>query len=181
MQGGIDAVEGCILYRNMSNVIKKVMKMKINWIIENKLAHSLYPYKRDQLEDLYDKKRIRAIVSLVNRSDEDKDFIKEKGFEYLEVGVKDQTAPTIDQLIRINKFINSMININKPVLVHCVAAGRSGTVLVSYQIYHGKTFDDSLSEVRDKIKGAFAVNCLPQKEMLKKFEMHIRKNNDYRG
>ncbi len=67
-----------------------------------------------------------------------------------------------------------MININKPVLVHCVAGGRSGTVLVSYQIYNGMTFDDSLSEVRNKIKGANAVNCLPQEEILKKFEIHIK-------
>ncbi|MCK4731327.1 MAG: dual specificity protein phosphatase family protein [Methanophagales archaeon] len=147
--------------------------MKINWIIENMLAHSRYPYARDQLDDLY-KKGIRAIVSLVNRRDEDKYFIKEKGFEYLEESVKDCTAPTIDQLIRINKFIDSMINIKKPVLVHCIAGGRSGTVLVSYQIHHGKTFDDSLSEVRDKIKGAVAVNCPPQEEILKKFEMYVR-------
>ena len=148
--------------------------MKINWIIENMLAHSLYPYKRDQLEDLYDKKRIRAIVSLVKRRDEDRDFIQEKGFEYLEMGVKDCTAPTIDQLIRINKFIDSMINKKKPVLVHCIAGGRSGTVLVSHLIYHGKSFNDSLSEVRNKIKGANAVNCLPQEEILKKFEIHIK-------
>ena len=146
--------------------------MKIYWIIENKLAHSLYPYKRDQLEDLYDKKGIRAIVSLINRSDKDRDFIKEKGFEYLEVVVKDQTAPTIDQLILINKFIDSMIDKKKPVLVHCVAAGRSGTVLVSHLIYHGKSFTDSLSEVRNIIKNANAVECSSQKEILKDFEKY---------
>ena len=150
--------------------------MKINWIIENILAHSRYPYARDQLDDLYNQ-GIRAIVSLVNRRDED--IIKEKGFEYLEMGVKDCTAPTIDQLIRINKFIDSMINKKKPVLVHCIAGGRSGTVLVSHLIYHGKSFNDSLSEVRDKIKNADTVNCPPQEEILKKFEMYIMKNNDY--
>lgn len=150
--------------------------MKINWIIENVLAHSRYPYARDQLDDVYNK-GIRAIVSLVNRRDEDKYFIKEKDFEYLEVGVKDCTAPTIDQLIKINKFIDSMIDKKRPVLVHCIAGGRSGTVLVSHLIYHGKSFNDSLSEVRGKIKNAVAVNCPPQEEILKKFEMYVRGNN----
>lgn len=157
--------------------------MEITWIIGNMLAQSRRPYARDQINDLYNK-GIRAIVSLVKSDRNIINFIKEeKGMEYLEEYVKDLDAPTIDQLIRINKFINSMINKKKPVLVHCFAAGRSGTVLVSYLIYHGKSFNDSLSEVRDKIslsaiskkRYGFAVNSRPQEERLKEFEMYVRK------
>ena len=147
------------------------MVIKINWIIKNKLAHSGLPHPTD-LDYLY-RRGIKAIVSLVHLPNVYNPFIKKK-FEYLEVGVTDWTAPTIDQLIRIGKFIDSMINKNKPVLVHCIAGGRSGTVLVSYLIYHGKSFDDSLSEVRGKIKDVRAVECPSQEEILKKFEMYVR-------
>jgi protein-tyrosine phosphatase len=147
------------------------MTIKITWIIKNELAHSRLPYA-SELDFLY-RRGIKAIVSLVHSPDLYKLHIKEK-FEYLEVDVKDFAAPTIDQLIRINKFIDSMINKKKPVLVHCIAGGRSGTVLVSYLIYHGKSFSDSLSEVRGKIKDVRAVESHPQEEILKKFEMYVR-------
>lgn len=153
--------------------------MKINWIIENMLAHSIYPYSKEQFNELY-KRGIRAIVSLVNRSDNEKILINEMGFEYFEVGVKDYTAPTIEQLEKINFFIDSMISINKPVLVHCIAGGRSGTVLVSYLIKHGGTFNDSISKVRGLIRDIVIVECQEQEEILKKFELYMRKNNNKR-
>jgi len=138
------------------------------WIIEDVLAYSEYPYT-EELDDLY-KKGIRVILSLVKR--DDKVIIEKKGFEYLEVYVRDFTAPTIDQLTKINGFVDSMIEKRKPVLVHCIAGGRSGTVLVSYLISRGKSFNNALLEVRTKIP--YAVDVFSQEEMLQLFEMKVR-------
>ena len=138
------------------------------WIIEDVLAYSEYPDTED-LDDLH-KKGIRAIISLEKR--DDKAIIKEKGFRYLEVYVRDFTAPTIDQLTRITRFINSMVDKKKPVLVHCIAGGRSGTVLVGYLISQGKSFYNALLEVRTKVPSA--VDVFSQEEMLQLFEMKVR-------
>lgn len=140
----------------------------ITWIARNALAHSKYPRRRN-LSGLY-KKGIRAIVSLERRPDSQ--IIKEKGFEYLEVYVRDFTAPTIDQLMRIIEFIDLMITKKKPVLVHCLVGGRSGTVIAGYLIYHGKSSHDAISEVRSKIP--YAVDVPSQGEILKEFEMIVR-------
>ncbi len=147
--------------------------MKVNWVIENMLAHSMYPSK-EQFNDFY-KIGIRAIVSLVKRSDNEKILMNKLGIKYFEVGVKDFTAPTIEQLEKINTFIDSMINKKKPVLVHCIAGGRSGTVLISYLIKHGGSFNDSILKVRELIKDIDVVECQAQEEILKKFELHVRK------
>lgn len=142
--------------------------MEIKWFIENALAQSKYPRRRN-LNDLY-KKGIRAIVSLEIQPD--REIIKEKGFEHLEVYVRDFTAPTINQLTKIIEFIDLMISKEKPVLIHCLVGGRSGTVIVGYLIYHGKSFDDALSEVRSKIPSAVQVPS--QIEVLKEFETIVR-------
>jgi tetratricopeptide (TPR) repeat protein len=140
----------------------------VTWIIEDALAYSEYPYT-EELDILYEE-GVRAIVSLERRYD--KAIIKEKGFEYLEVYVKDYTAPTIDQLTRINRFVDSMIDKKKPVLVHCIAGGRSGTVLTSYLISRGRSFNNALKEVRTKVP--FAVDDFTQEEVLQLFEMKAR-------
>jgi len=112
-------------------------EVQVNWIIDGKLGQSNYPKPEDF--DYLHREGIRAIVSIraidSPRDRRDARIIREKGFEYLGVYVKDFTAPTLDQIYEINKFIDNMININKPVLVHCLAAGRSGTVLTAYLMH----------------------------------------------
>jgi hypothetical protein len=72
-------------------------EVQVNWIIDGKLGQSIYP-KAIDFDYLY-KEGIRAIVSLEDRPDAR--IIHDKGFEYLEVYVKDYTAPTIRQLDEI--------------------------------------------------------------------------------
>jgi protein-tyrosine phosphatase len=119
--------------------------MRFVWIIKNKLAQSEYP----SIENLCNirKEGIRAIVSLERRNDEFKAKLREKKFKHLEEHIEDYHAPTMEQLFRIIDFIDFMIKNKKPVLVHCFVGSRSGAVLVSYLIYHGKSLKDALVEI----------------------------------
>jgi atypical dual specificity phosphatase len=143
--------------------------MGMIWVIENVLAHSEYPHRED-LDILY-KKGIRAIVSLEDRPDTH--IVIEKGFEYLEEYIEDYIGtPTIDQLTKINEFIDLMIIEKKPVLVHCFVGGRSGTVLAAYLIYKGKRFNDALSEVREKVPCAADIPIY--EKALKEYEKWLK-------
>ncbi len=121
----------------------------VTWIIEGILAHSFYPFVGD-LDEIYTK-GIRAIVSMEKRSNFDLTIIQKKNFDYLEITVKDFTAPTLEQLIQINTFIDKKKEEGKPVLVHCFVAGRSGTVLASHLIHLGESPENAVQEIRNRI------------------------------
>ncbi len=145
--------------------------MHVVWLCENALAQSEYP-GTTSLDDLHDK-GIRAIVSLERRPDAD--VVKEKGFEYLEECIEDHTAPSMEQLIRINQFIDSMMSKQRPVLVHCLLGSRSGAILVSHLIYHGKSYTKAFAEVKNMIPITGDYSSL--REALKKFEKECKRRN----
>jgi protein-tyrosine phosphatase len=138
---------------------------QVTWIINDVLAHAEYPHQRD-LDDLHNK-GIRAIVSLEKRPYSDLAIIQEKNFDYLEVPVRDFTAPTIEQLTQIHTFIDKKNEEGKPVLVHCFKAGRSGTVLAGYLIHLGKGPGLAVQEIRGRIPGAIEVK--EQEEILERY------------
>jgi len=146
--------------------------MTINWIIYKVLAQSSYPYK-DDLDDLYEK-GIKAIVSLEPHPH--KDLIHKMGFEHLEVHIRDYTAPKLHQFILINEFIDEMRSLEKPVLVHCFQAGRSGTICAGYLIHEGMTSNAAIIEVREKIPNPFitAIETSDQECSLKEYETAIK-------
>lgn len=148
-------------------MISSNLMLKINWIIKYSLAQSSYPHTK--YLDYLHSQGIAAIVSLEKR--EDKDIIDEMDFDYLEVPVKDYTAPSIEELEKISLFIYHMIRDNRPVLVHCLAGGRSGTVIAAYLIRMGKSCEDAIQEVKDKIPGAIQVPV--QMKILKKYESWV--------
>ncbi|WP_316966024.1 protein-tyrosine phosphatase family protein [Candidatus Methanocrinis natronophilus] len=141
--------------------------MKINWIIDEVLAQSSYPFK-DDLDELYENK-IRAIVSLEPHLH--KELIQKMGFEHLEVHIRDYTAPNLHQFIQINKFVDEMRSLDKRVLVHCFQAGRSGTICAGYLIHEGMTYKAAIMEVRRKIPNA--IETSDQEHSLREYEKVI--------
>lgn len=141
----------------------------LNWILQGKLAQSSF-FGITQL-DAIKKEGIKAIVSLVQR--DDVEIIKQKGFIYFEEYIVDFTPPTIEQLFRICEFIDSMIQEEKPVLVHCIAAGRSGTAIAGYLIYKGQSYESAVSDVKRKIDGATAIETPSQFKKLKEFALIV--------
>src|SRR5665647_2484820 len=95
----------------------KKAPITITWICDHELAHSIWP-ELNTLDHLC-QSGIRVIVSLQYRNLIQKQLLLRKGFEYFEMHVKDGTAPTIDQLEQINRYIDTKREEKKPVLVHC--------------------------------------------------------------
>lgn len=72
-----------------------------------------------------------------------------------------------------------MINLNKPVLVHCFVAGRSGTALAGYLIYKGMNHSDALSEMAKKLSETVVRDS--QMNVLVEYEKIIKKNRRREG
>jgi atypical dual specificity phosphatase len=123
-----------------------------SWLDSSKLAGSARPENERQLEGLK-KLGIKAIVSLTEKPlDLDVDQL---GFDYLHSPIMDFEAPSQDQLDEIMQFIEDNIHESKPVLVHCAAGkGRTGIVLAAYLVYHGKSTEEAIDQVRTMRPGS---------------------------
>jgi atypical dual specificity phosphatase len=105
-----------------------------SWVIKGKLAGSARPENETQLRWLRDK-GIRALVCLNKERPLDDRQVRELGFEYLFLPVKDFTAPTQDDMIEFVRFAREMIGHDMPVVVCCGAGiGRTGTMLAAYLV-----------------------------------------------
>ncbi len=130
----------------------------IYWLINGKLGGSSIP-TRDDLE-YWKTIGISAIVSLVEPHEfawgADIKAMKDMGFDVLWIPVRDMTAPTIEQLEKIVKWIDERIKQGKKVVVHCYGGyGRSGTALAAYLIYSkGLSADEAIRAVRRVRRGA---------------------------
>jgi atypical dual specificity phosphatase len=103
-----------------------------SWVIKGKLAGSARPENEAQLRWLRGK-GIRAFVCLNKERPLDDKQVRELGFEYLFLPVKDFTAPTQDDMAEFVRFAQEMIGQNLPVVVCCGAGiGRTGTMLAAY-------------------------------------------------
>ncbi len=105
-----------------------------SWVIRGKLAGSARPENETQLRWLRDK-GIKALVCLNKEHPLDDGQVRELGFEYLFLPVKDFTAPTQDNMIEFVRFARQMIRHNMPVVVCCGAGiGRTGAMLAAYLV-----------------------------------------------
>jgi len=150
------------------------------WLIEDRLAGSEIPDRSDL--EYWKALGIACVVSLV----EDQEFlltdiksrekISEFGFEVLREPVRDGTAPSIKQLLRIVKWIDKQMKLGKKVLVHCFGGfGRTGTVLAAYLIYTGVPADEAIKKVRQV--RPYAIEVLEQEQILYVFEKYLREGN----
>ena len=97
------------------------------------------------------------------------------GVEYLSLEFKDRNhtdiTPYMEQAI---KFIETKHKENKVVLVHCSAGvSRSPSILISYLIYTGLSFDEAFKKVRG-LRSVVDINC-GFKSQLVNFQQQFRK------
>ncbi|MHA1470979.1 MAG: dual specificity protein phosphatase 23 [Candidatus Asgardarchaeia archaeon] len=142
-----------------------------SWVIDKLLAGSAYPH-RNNFQWLYEN-GIRAIVSLTE-TPIDKSIIQKWKFKYLHIPIPDFDAPTYEQANKFLKFVETMIQKKKPVLVHCTAGcGRTGTMLAIYLIYNGYDADKAIDYIRQL--RPCSIETWIQEEFIYDFSKRVRK------
>ncbi|ASJ02456.1 protein tyrosine phosphatase [Thermococcus profundus] len=99
---------------------------------------------------------------------------KKRGVEILHSPIADFTAPNLDQLLGILRWIEKRVKEGKRVLIHCIGGlGRSGTVAVAWLMYSKDLpLRTALMRVRSLRPGA--VETWEQMGILKELERHLR-------
>lgn len=100
---------------------------------------------------------------------------KKRGVEVLHSPVRDFSAPSVEQLLKILRWIEVRVKANKKVLIHCMGGlGRSGTVAVAWLMYARRLpLREALRRVRMVRPGAVEVE--EQIEVLKELERFLKK------
>jgi len=134
----------------------------------NVLPNKLYGMPAPEEKDLQDlaKSGIKSIVCLL----EDNSNIETyniNGFKNLWLPVADNEAPTFEQVIKLVEFIDEQNKNNNPVAIHCQGGkGRTGTLIASYLITKGATFEEAMDKIEanqpNAIKKDFQINFLKE-------------------
>lgn len=118
---------------------------KLWWVLPNKLAGMPKP-QADDLPLLY-KADIRAIVSLLEDPTGFENYTT-SGFESLWLPVADDGVPTSKQVAQLVSFIDTQVSLNNPVAIHCKGGkGRTGTLLATYLISKGASYNDAMNQI----------------------------------
>jgi atypical dual specificity phosphatase len=123
---------------------------RFSWLIEGKVAGSAKPENETQLKWLWNK-GLRAIVCLNMERPLNEEQVKNLGFEYAFMPVRDFSAPKIEQIVEFVNFVDEMLGQNSPVVVSCAAGiGRTGTMLAAYLVSRCHSPEKALQEVRER-------------------------------
>jgi atypical dual specificity phosphatase len=156
------------------------MSLAFTWLEENQLAASACPIRGELLE-LQDK-GIRTIITLTEvpitaqMSVTDEQLAK-FGFETLHAPIDDMEAPDETQARHICKYIDLMLEDNKPVLLHCLGGiGRTGTLLHAYYLLKGEAFEDIKAKIKTlRPMSSFASLTLTQQNFLNHLAKNVQK------
>jgi len=144
-----------------------------SWVIKGKLAGSARPENESQLSWLRNS-GIKALVCLNKERPLDDKQVKELGFEYLFLPVKDFTAPTQDNIIEFVRFAQEMSGHNLAVVVCCGAGiGRTGTMLAAYLVSLCFSPEKALKKI--EVKRGVGVESYGQREAVFEYARQISK------
>ncbi len=141
--------------------------------VDDKVAFSRMPTRSemDEVAETFD-----AIVILVEGFElpYSLDEWRKRGVEVFHSPIPDFSAPSLNQLLEILRWIEARVAEGKRVLIHCMGGlGRSGTVAVAWVMYSEDVpLREALRKVRSLRPGAVEVE--EQMEVLKELEMLLR-------
>lgn len=116
------------------------------WVIPNKLAGVRKP-EAEELSELQTA-GIGAIVSVMD-DPSNMDLYKQIGIPHLWLPTKGGTAPSTEQIQELQAFIDQQNQLGNAVAVHCTSGRRrTGTILASYLIHAGLSYDDVMQIIQ---------------------------------
>ena len=133
-------------------------------VLPNKL-YSMPAPKKEDLQNLT-QAGIKSIVCLLEDNSNIQNY-NEAGFKSLWLPVADDKAPSLEQVKKLVEFIDEQNQINNPVAIHCQGGkGRTGTLIASYLIAKGASFEDAMNKIEanqpNAIKKEFQINFLKE-------------------
>ena len=144
--------------------------------VTDKVAFSPMPYP-DEISKLAEEFQAVVVLTYEYELYYELEEWKEHGVEVLYSPIEDFSAPTLEQLIEIVRWIDERAKEGKKVLIHCFGgSGRSGTIAVAYLMYsQGLSLRNALIRVRS-LKPS-AVETWSQMNILRKFEEFLKKHS----
>jgi atypical dual specificity phosphatase len=121
------------------------------WLLEGKLAGTAQPgVVADIRTDLQSLRRV-GVTDLISLTETplDSSSLRTYGITAHWFPIPDSRAPTIPQAREICSKIDALLHADAVIAVHCRAGlGRTGTILVAYLIWCGRTAIDALETAR---------------------------------
>ncbi len=123
---------------------------RFSWLIRGRLAGCARPESEQQLNWLWNE-GLRAIVCLNMEGPLDEEQVRNIGFEYTFIPIRDFSAPSIGDMHEFVNFVDRMHAQNSPVVVCCGAGiGRTGAMLATYLVSQCSSPEEALDRVREK-------------------------------
>lgn len=117
------------------------------WVIPGKLAGVRKPMAEELTE--LQSAGIGAIVSVMD-DPANLDLYQQANIPYLWLPTIGGTAPSQEQIQELQNFVSSQNQLGHAVAVHCTSGRRrTGTMLASYLILAGSSYDEALKTIQD--------------------------------